>query len=86
MKQNSQSNFYENFTNEELVTILLHILQEFSVRTNLQDYLTEESYDFDIDEYLRTYDNETFNDVIDDLKKYLSDKQYKIKENKESKI
>lgn len=86
MKQNSQSNFYENLTNEELVTILLHILQEFSIRTNLQDYLTEESYDFDIDEYLRTYDNETFYDVIDDLKKYLSDKQYKIKENKESKI
>lgn len=86
MKQNNQSNFYENLTNEELVTVLLHILQEFSVRTNLQDYLSEESYDFDIDEYLRTYDNETFDGVINDLKKYLSDSQYNIKENKESKI
>ena len=86
MKQNNQSNFYENLANEELVTVLLHILQEFSVRTNLQDYLAEESYDIDFDEYSRSYDNETFNGVIDDLKKYLSDNQYNIKENKESKI
>lgn len=74
---------YKNITNQDLITITINCLEEIQNRMNLQDYLTEMTYDPVEDRYEAIYTEKSFSNVITDLRKYLQSKMYKIQQNKE---
>lgn len=84
MKKASQE-IYNNLTNAELVEIAANCLEAIQQRPNLQDYLTEQTYNSKEDKYECDYSNNPFDSFIEDFKKYLKSNAYKIAENKEKK-
>jgi len=76
----------EHLTNEDLIAATVKCLEEIENRVELQEYLTEMSYNHEKDMYDTIYSNETFSNTISDLKKYLLSKMYKIDENKKKRL
>ena len=84
MKKASQE-IYNNLTNAELVEIAANCLEAIQQRPNLQDYLTEQTYNSKEDKYECDYSSNPFDGFIEDFKKYLKSNAYKIAANKEKK-
>ena len=84
MKKASQE-IYDNLTNAELVEIATNCLEAIQQRSNLSDCLTEQTYNPEEDIYDCDYSDNPFDAFIEDFKKYLKSKEYKIAENKEKK-
>lgn len=84
MKKASQE-IYDNLTNAELVEIAANCLEAIQQRSDLSDCLTEQTYNPEEDIYDCDYSDNPFDAFIEDFKKYLKSKEYKIAENKEKK-
>lgn len=84
MKKASQE-IYDNLTNAELIEITTNCLEAIQQRSNLSDCLTEQTYNPKEDKYECDYSDNPFDAFIEDFKKYLKSKKYKIAENKEKK-
>ena len=84
MKKASQE-IYDNLTNAELVEIATNCLEAIQQRSDLSDCLTEQTYNPEEDIYDCDYSDNPFDAFIEDFKKYLKSKEYKIAENKEKK-
>ena len=84
MNKESQK-IYDNLTNAELVEVAANCLEAIQQRPNLQDYLTEQTYNPNEDRYECDYSSNPFDGFIKDFKKYLKSNMYKIAENKERK-
>lgn len=76
----------DNLSNEDLVQATIKCLEEISCRLELQEYLTEMTYNRQSDMYDTIYDTDTFKTTINDLKKYVSSQMYKINENKQKRL
>lgn len=84
MKKASQE-IYDNLTNAELVEIATNCLEAIQQRSDLSYCLTEQTYNPEEDIYDCDYSDNPFDAFIEDFKKYLKSKEYKIAENKEKK-
>ena len=84
MNKESQK-IYDNLTNAELIEVAANCLEAIQQRPNLQDYLTEQTYNSNEDRYECDYSSNPFDSFIKDFKKYLKSNMYKITENKERK-
>lgn len=77
-----KENFYDNLTNQELIEITMCCMQTIQIRSELQQYLTEMTYNVETDQYEYEYNIESFKNIILDFNKYLHSKMYKIDKNR----